>query len=185
MQAQREFVEAEPDETVDTIIFRPKAKMVKFRKFMVPLMYIAAALELLVALLGILIHSLSLAVMGATAFLFVGLIAWWFIKQTNAPRMKPVMTLSPEGFSVETDPFLGVIPWDEIASVHPGSLLGVPMVRIVPKNKAALCARLGAGGRWLWMYWEPKGGLGFSCIPFGRSPADLAARINRYRERGL
>ena len=173
------------DETAETVVFRPKSKMVTFRKAMLPVMFLAVLIEIAVVIMGFVVHSASLIVFAACALVFVGVVAGWYVKQTNAPRMKPVMTLSPDGFSVETDPFLGVIPWDEIADVQPGNFLGAPMIRIVPKNKTALRQRLGQGGRFLWMYWEPKGGLGINCIPFGMPPADLAARINRYRERGL
>ena len=184
MQAQTGHSESETDETSDTIVFRPKAKMVKFRKIMVPVICATTVLEFLIIILGVIAHSAFLIGIGTFMFLYVGLAAWWYIKQTARPRMKPIMTLSPEGFTVETDPFLGTIPWDQIASVQSGNFLGIPIVRIVPTNKTALRSRLGKGARFMWMYWTP-GGLGFSCIPFSMSPIDLAARINRYRERGL
>ena len=185
MQAHRQFTEPDIDETADTVVFSPKPKLVKRRKILLPVVLFAVLLEFAVAVMGFVLHSFFLIGLGVFYFLFVGLIAVWYVKQTRGPRMKPRMILAPDGFSIETDPYLGVIPWDEIADVQPGRFLGTPMVRIVPKNKAALRQKLGAGGRFMWMYWEPKGGLGVNCIPFGMSPEDLAARVNRYRERGL
>ncbi len=194
LQAQKETQESElRDENADTVVFHTKNKPYKTLIVVLPALYkplliISIVVETLALLLGLLAHAhtlLLLFVTTAPILLLAFFILRWCITRLNGPLGNPTLQLSPEGMTLHTEPFLGTVPWDEIASVEAGSLMGMPTVIVKPRDRAALQARLGKRGRYLWMYAMPGGGLGFPCLQFGLSPDDLAARINRYHERGL
>jgi hypothetical protein len=120
------------------------------------------------------------------------LILWLISGRAQRKQVKPLVTLSPQGMSIDTTAqHLGLLTWDEIGEVRTYNLI-YRYVGIVPRDTQALCRRLGTRRSWvLWM--------NAACIPlyklFGRFVApinipqvylpvtadELAATIHRYQ----
>lgn len=171
-------------ETEEIITIRPKPRMVRFRKVALPIQF--ALLVLTTFLIALMVatsrHPERAIGLLPSWLLQVGSVYFCYtqLRYRRVERIRPVLTLAPEGFTVDGAPYLGPIPWDEIAEIKGMRFLFVPCLRITPKNGKALRARLDRSSRrWLWMFWMPKG-LGVSCIPFSESPQELADRVRCY-----
>ena len=193
------------NENTDTVVFHTKGKLTRLLKIL------ASFINVLFKVLVILVMLLSVCLLltallthaprsweyfwGAVPVLLGNLLLMAYVtKKLNGPALHPVLTLSPDGLTLKadpalgtlrTDPFLGMILWEEIADITSARFLGRSCLRLTLSDEAAFRNRIGKKARYLWTYKIPGGGLGLSSDLFGLSPDDLAARINRYRERGL
>jgi len=172
---------ATPSEDVVTIA--PKPNMVRFRKRMMVVQLVVFGLNFIMVIIELLMKQGYAAMANALTCVMLAFVFRLVRNQTNRPKVKPMIHLTPEGLIVDGVPPLGPIPWDEMSAIVPRRFLGVPTVHLVPRDRKTLRARLGAAGKYLWLYKIPNGELSLSCIPFGLSPKDLAAQINDYRSR--
>ena len=168
-----------PFEEVVTIA--PKPKMIRFRKGLIVAQWVISVVNLLMTVIALLVlHMGWLALINALTGVILSLSIRFLRSQTNRPQVKPIIYLTREGVTIDGVPAIGTILWDEIAAIEPTRFLLSPVVRLVPRDRKRLRARLGAQGKNLWMYRMP-GGLGISCTPFSLSPKAMAGRINDYR----
>ena len=193
MQLQREA--ASGDENADTIVFHAKGKIARLRKTLISLVNVLFKVSVVLCAVSVLLLGLLVLMhtprsweyfWGVVPVLLGSLLLMAYVtKKLNGPALHQVLTLSPDGFTLQTEPFLGTILWEEIASVSPARFLGLPYLQMTLTDEAAFRNRIGKKARYLWTYKMPGGGLGISALIFGLPADDLAARINRYRERGL
>jgi hypothetical protein len=119
--------------------------------------------------------------------LFSGLISWIQAKRTMkmvTKRKIPVtLRIDSEGISLQDVTGIhGPIPWSHLKTVTPRKLLFLPCIHAYFHDPAATKKLLGMK---YWYFYYPGGGMGLRSDLFGLSAEELAARIERYRERGL
>jgi hypothetical protein len=92
----------------------------------------------------------------------------------------PTLIASPDGIEMKSHvgPSLPLIPWNEIQSFQTISILGLPMLKIIPRDFAQMKRRLGKN--W-WLYWWPGGfGINLASIPI--PPKQLIAELEEFRQ---
>jgi hypothetical protein len=119
--------------------------------------------------------------------LFSGLISWMqakrIMKMVTKRKIPVTLRIDSEGISLQDVTGIhGPIPWSHLKTVTPRKLLFLPCIHAYFHDPAATKKLLGMK---YWYFYYPGGGMGLRSDLFGLSAEELAARIERYRERGL
>jgi hypothetical protein len=119
--------------------------------------------------------------------LFMVLITWaqtkFMSKMVEKRKIPVTLRIDSEGISLQDVTGIhGPIPWSHLKTVTPRKLLFLPCIHAYFHDPAATKKLLGMK---YWYFYYPGGGMGLRSDLFGLSAEELAARIERYRERGL
>jgi hypothetical protein len=104
-------------------------------------------------------------------------------KMVEKRKIPVTLRIDSEGISLQDVTGIhGPIPWSHLETVTPRKLLFFPLIHAYFRDPAATKKLLGMK---YWLFYYPGGGMGLRSDLFGLSAEELAARIERYRERGL
>jgi hypothetical protein len=119
--------------------------------------------------------------------LVFGLVTWLqtkiMTKMVEKRKIPVTLRIDSEGISLQDVTGIhGPIPWSHLQTITPRKLLFLPCIHAYFHDPAATKKLLGMK---YWYFYYPGGGMGLRSDLFGLSAEELAARIERYREKGL